>query len=176
MYLTYTIFLFGVDVFSLLYMQTDDGKIKPTRRGIAMSKAVWERLKEEAVKLRESDEELRTATRCNFGDRFHHNQMSFYDCGECQPFHDPYEIVVEPPPFYSGLLNRSVNIDHGDGTEVALTLADIIDQVVGREEEAAEFATTAVQTETPKAPPPTPDAVAPAKKQTKRSRLETSCK
>ena len=159
----------------LLHMQTDDGKIKPTCRGIAMSKAVWERLKEEAVKLREADDELRTATRCNFGDRFHHNQMSFYDCGECQPFHDPYEIVVEPPPFYSGLLNRSVNIDHGDGTEVALTLADIIDQVVGREEEA-EFATTAVQTETPKAPPPTPDAVAPAKKQAKRSRFEPSCK
>ena len=155
-----------------------------------MSPAVWKRFKEEAVKLRESDEELKAAARCNWGDNVHHNQIAYYDCPECCPFHDLYETVIEPPAYYAALNSKPRIEGEGDGSQSLLALVDIFEEAtvmintaepstapipIDVEEEEEDVVLVAVSSSTPNAPPHSPDVAAPAKK-LKRSRLEMSCK
>jgi hypothetical protein len=84
------------------FLPSDSNKILPTKNGVALTVPMWENLYKFAPQLRELDPRLKGATLCVNG-LDHLNQMGYFTCPECCPFHEPYaplaELPIYPTPF-----------------------------------------------------------------------------
>lgn len=81
------------------FFKADDGRVLPTKQGVALSLPVWRELKKAAVDLKQQDPILKSAERCGWGDLLHQNQLGFVDCAECNPFYDYMQPAILPPIF-----------------------------------------------------------------------------
>jgi len=84
------------------YFKSMTGNVLPSKYGIALPIPVWKKLMVHAPELRDQDPDLKSVEACNTGNLFHHSQMGFFECGECNPFInliDPLEIVLLPPAY-----------------------------------------------------------------------------
>jgi hypothetical protein len=81
------------------FFRARDGKVLPSKNGVAIPISVWSVLKKVAVDLKESIPELKTAQSCGP----HQNQLEFVDCSECNPFYDVMKPATLPPVYVSFL-------------------------------------------------------------------------
>jgi hypothetical protein len=81
------------------FFRGKDGNVLPSKQGVAIPISVWPQLKTAAVELKESIQELKDAQSCGSGDFMHHNQMTFIECAECNPFYDAEKPATLPPTF-----------------------------------------------------------------------------
>jgi Transcriptional Coactivator p15 (PC4) len=74
----------------------ETGKVVPTRFGVALTIPMWTELVKVGPTLKESDPVLKNATGC-FGIYFHHNQLGFFECRECNPFQSQVTPTLPEP-------------------------------------------------------------------------------
>jgi Transcriptional Coactivator p15 (PC4) len=70
------------------YFCLETGKVVPTRFGVALTIPMWTELMRVGPLLKDTDPILKAATGC-FGLYFHHNQLGFFECRECNPYQSP---------------------------------------------------------------------------------------
>jgi Transcriptional Coactivator p15 (PC4) len=104
------------------FFRADDNRVLPTKRGIGLTIPTWDAFKKEARALLESDAQLKSAVPCNWGINLHQNQMGFFECGECQPFYDPFDQPEMPPVYYPYLHHLGISpTKENDDCESAMT-------------------------------------------------------
>jgi hypothetical protein len=92
------------------FFRSDDDRIIPSRNGVTLTLPMWENMKKFAVELREAEPDLKNASLCMLGTD-HSNQMGFLQCGECNPFFDPFTPTLAFPPMYNSFLEVMKKLD-----------------------------------------------------------------